>query len=391
MNFLVLNSGSSSLKFTLFSTHDLKRLFSGMATEIGSEYAEFSIDGRHVALKENSHHGALQQLVAYMKQSGFLEIALYGVGHRVVHGGALFSEATLIDHQVIKAIEDTASLAPLHNPANLEGIKIMYALMPDVPQIAVFDTAFHQSMPPFAYRYAVPQNWYTEHKVRRYGFHGTSHFHAAKTVAKTLNKSLDSLNMITLHLGNGASMTAIQAGKSVDTTMGMTPLEGLMMGTRSGDIDPAIIGYMSRMTGMSIAQIEEQLNRASGLKAVCGTSNMQAIEQNANDGMQQARDAIEMFVYRIKKYIGGYMAVLGHVDAIVFTGGIGEHSKMIRRLICEGLEGMQIHLDKMRNEMSRNFNEVERISARGIALFVIKSDEELEIAEQSMALIKQNS
>jgi acetate kinase len=242
---------------------------------------------------------------------------LLGIGHRIVHGGEVFREPTLIDDRVVAAIREMVPLAPLHNPANLIGIEVARERRPDVPQVAVFDTAFHQTMPPSAFHYALPQELYSEHHVRRYGFHGTSHNYVSKKAAEYLGKSLDTLNMITLHLGNGASATAVRKGKSVDTSMGMTPMEGLVMGTRCGDIDPAIHFYLGRSTGRTSEELEKMFNKESGLKGICGVNDMREIIQLAGSGDEHAQLAIDVYCYRIRKYIGAYFAVLGQVDAIV--------------------------------------------------------------------------
>ena len=278
-------------------------------------------------------------------------------------------------------------LAPLHNPANITGIEEAMAYAVGVPQVAVFDTAFHQTLPAHAYQYAVPQQWYTEHRVRRYGFHGTSHFYVAKQAAHYLEQSLDSLNLITLHLGNGASMTAISAGKSIDTTMGMTPLEGVMMGTRSGDLDPAIVFYLNRQ-GLSNIDIEAALNKQSGLKGVCGENDMRTVHQMAESGDQLAQLALAMYSYRIKKYIGAYTAVLGKVDALVFTGGIGEHDAWLRKQCCSELSVLGIEIDAEKNRFVQG--DLSEINQSGslVKVLVIATNEELEIAQQAECCVQ---
>jgi acetate kinase len=309
----------------------------------------------------------------------------------VVHGGEAFREPALIDEKVISTIRALSPLAPLHNPANLMGIEVALQFAPDVPQIAVFDTAFHQSVPPQAFHYALPLEFYDRHNVRRYGFHGTSHGYVAKQAALYLKRALDTLNLITLHLGNGASVTAIEKGKSVDTSMGMTPLEGLIMGTRCGDIDPAIIFYLGRKTGFSQDKIETLLNKHSGLKGICGINDMREIAGMAAEGNAPARLAIEMYCYRIKKYIGAYNAVLGDVDALVFTGGIGENAADIRARSCEGLSKMGIEVDENKNnEKTTKIREIQS-NRCSVSILVIPTDEELEIAEQTVAKILSRS
>jgi acetate kinase len=328
-----------------------------------------------------------------MKSSGLLKDVseLLGIGHRVVHGGEMFHQPTLIDDTVLEGIRKMVPLAPLHNPANLAGIEITLQHAADIPQVAVFDTAFHQSIPPHAFHYALPKELYEQLQVRRYGFHGTSHYYVAKQAAKFLNKPLSSLNLIVLHLGNGASATAIQQGLSVDTSMGMTPLEGLVMGTRSGDIDPAIPYYLSQNKAMSDKEINTMLNKESGLKGLCRENDMRAVHQKADAGDDDAQLALDIYCYRIKKYIGAYFAVLGRIDALVFTGGIGENAVYVREKTCAGLEmlGIAINPEKNRQESSA----ARDISTKGeaVSVLVIPTNEELEIAMQTMACIQENS
>ena len=269
------------------------------------------------------HREGLSMIGAALNKTGAIESlsALFAIGHRVVHGGEYFREPTLIDEEVVRKIRELIPLAPLHNPANLMGIEVALLQAPEVPQVAVFDTAFHQTIPEYAYRYAVPDAVYKEHRVRRYGFHGTSHHYVARRAADYLEKPLETLRLITLHLGNGASAAAIAYGASIDTSMGMTPLEGLIMGTRCGDIDPMIPFFLER-TGMSITAIEGMLNRDSGLKGICGANDMREIHKLADSGDSGAKLALEMYCYRIRKYIGAYSVVLGGLDAVIFTGGI---------------------------------------------------------------------
>ncbi len=316
------------------------------------------------------------------------ESELFGIGHRVVHGGELFREPTVIDDEVAAAIRRLIPLAPLHNPSNLLGIEIARTRFPGVPQVAVFDTAFHQTLPPHAFHYATPYDWYSEHRVRRYGFHGTSHHYVSKEAARYLGKAPKSPNLITLHLGNGASATAVQRGLSIDTSMGLTPLEGLVMGTRSGDIDPALHFFIMRDTGMSADELEKSLNSQGGLKGICGLNDMREIIGQAGSGNDRAKLAIEMFCYRIKKYIGAYVAVLGSVDAIVFTGGIGENSSVIREQSCEGLEHLGIAIDAAKNEQALgSITEIQKNGAP-VKVLVVRTDEEREIAQQTVHAIE---
>lgn len=300
-------------------------------------------------------------------------------GHRVVHGGEQFHKAVVIDEVVIETIASLIPLAPLHNPSNLDGIKMVKAIVPDALQIAVFDTAFHQTMPKSFYLYPLPYAWYEKYDVRRYGFHGTSHFYVAKETANYLQKPLDELNLITIHLGNGASITAIKNGKSIDTSMGFTPLEGLMMGTRSGDIDPEIIFYLEDQIGLSASDINKMLNKESGFKGVCHNSDLRVIIERANNGDAQAQLAIEMFCIRVKKYIGAYKEILGSVDAIVFTGGIGEHASLIR-------EQTLAMIDSEKNEAVDGFAEIQEVTAP-YKILVVPTNEELEIAIQCKKLV----
>jgi acetate kinase len=308
----------------------------------------------------------------------------------VVHGGESFREPTLINKKVIATIERLIPLAPLHNPANLLGIRVALEAAPHVPQVAVFDTAFHQNIPVHAFRYAIPKDLYETHHIRRYGFHGTSHYYVAKQAAALLNRKLESLNLISLHLGNGASAAAVKDGRSIDTSMGMTPLEGLIMGTRSGDIDPAIVFYLKRKTGLSRDEVESILNRQSGLKGICGVNDMRKIGELAAKGDAPARLAIEMYCYRIKKYIGAYHAILEHLDAVIFTGGIGENAGFIRAGVCEDLGHLGIEMDSQKNNRSSGKAfEIQREKSP-VRLLVIPTNEELEIAEQTVQRITSN-
>jgi acetate kinase len=293
----------------------------------------------------------------------------------------------LIDEKVMETIRELIPLAPLHNPANLLGIEAARQVFPGVPQVAVFDTAFHQSMPPHAFVYALPYSLYALYHVRRYGFHGTSHFWVAKKAAAHLGKPLKVLHLITLHLGNGASAAAIQQGVSVDTSMGMTPLEGLVMGTRSGDLDPAVPFYLRRATKMPEGDLEALLNKGSGLKGICGANDMREILQMANRGERLAQLALELYCYRIKKYIGAYFAVLGWIDAVVFTGGIGENAAPIRKQCCQGLEALGITVDDGKNEKA--YAEVLEIQRDGtpVKVLAVRTNEECEIAQQTVAAL----
>ena len=343
MRIAVINSGSSSIKFKLF---DMSKK---------SAVVDILIENIH------HHHDALDEIVSELNRQEIDFNSLDAIGHRVVHGGEDFSEPTLIDTSVIEKIRDLIPLAPLHNPANLEGIIVAKEVAPDVKQIAVFDTAFHSTMPKEAYLYAIAYEMYEKHKIRRYGFHGTSHSYVSKEAAKELNQDVNELNLITLHLGNGASACAIENGKSIDTSMGFTPLEGLVMGSRSGDIDPAIVFYMQRELALSCDEVDTVLNKKSGLIGICSENDVRKIIES-NDEKSQL--ALSMMIRRIQKYIGAYMALLGRVDAIVFTGGIGENSKYIRERVVE----------------SNLFQDIK--------VLVIKTNEELEIANECLRVLK---
>ena len=398
MKILVINSGSSSIKYCLFDMTDKTVLASGVMEQIGETQSRLTHHTRNrngemeeIAVSEPvaDHQVGFQLIGTVMGESGALEDTreLSGIGHRVVHGGEEFKEPTLIDENVIETIRRLSPLAPLHNPANLLGIEVAMQSSPQVPQVAVFDTAFHQSIPIHAFRYAIPQDLYEAHQVRRYGFHGTSHAYVTKQAAKVLGQPLNALNLITLHLGNGASAAAVKGGKSIDTSMGMTPLEGLIMGTRCGDIDPAIIFYLKRKTGLARDAVETILNKDSGLKGICGVNDMRKIEELARSGNSQAQLAIDMVCYRIKKYIGAYYAVLGRLDVLVFTAGIGEKSPLIRAGTCRGLSHLGIEVDPERNnQKSKKAFEIQSRDST-VKILVIPTNEELEIAEQTVTCI----
>ena len=398
MNLLVINTGSSSIKNQLFDMTRHEARVAGLLDRIGESescLAHMRLNGcgqqrRDVACRSVAdHREGLAWIVEALKGSGHIASAddLVAVGHRVVHGGEAFHEPVLIDAAVMEVIEQMVPLAPLHNPSNLIGIQVALDLFPGVPQVAVFDTAFHQTMPAKAFRYALPNAVYHEQRVRRYGFHGTSHHFVAKAAAAFLGAEISALNLITLHLGNGCSAAAIAGGRSIDTSMGMTPLEGLLMGTRCGDLDPAIPFYLQREAGLAPEAVEEMLNRSSGLKGLCGASDMREIHRLADAGDASAGLARKMFAYRVKKYIGAYSAVLGRVDAIVFTGGIGENDHWIRWASCDGMANLGILLDAARN---RNANAgIDLISSAGskVAVLKVPTDEELEIARSALAVV----
>jgi acetate kinase len=402
MKILVINSGSSSIKYQLFDMGQKSVLASGLLEQIGEPESRLAHQthsaggGMEETVIEEpiaDHQEGFRLITAVLRKAGDIRDAaeLSGIGHRVVHGGEEFKAPTIIDQKVIDAIRNLIPLAPLHNPANLLGIEVTMETAPQVPQVAVFDTAFHQSIPVHAFRYAIPQNFYETHQVRRYGFHGTSHHYVARQAAKFLKRPLKSLSLITLHLGNGASAAAIKSGKSIDTSMGMTPLEGLIMGTRSGDIDPAIVFYLGRKTGLDRDAVESVLNNNSGLKGICGVNDMRRIGKLAGAGNPQARLAIEMVCYRIKKYIGAYYAVLGSLDALIFTGGIGENAAFIRAGACLGLSHLGIEVDaEKNNRRSAEAFEIQNTNSP-VNVLVIPTNEELQIAEETVATLKRNS
>jgi len=341
MKVLVLNSGSSSVKYQLFHGGDWRVLAAGSISRIGEAQSELEaswtnadgdLESRRESMRIPGHQEGLERIAVGLKERGVLAdlSELRAVGHRVVHGGEAFHCPTLIDDKVTSAIRDMIPLAPLHNPANLAGIEVARRLFPGVAQVAVFDTAFHQTMPAASYRYAIPEYLYREHRVRRYGFHGTSHHYVAKRTAAFLGKPLAECNLITLHLGNGASATAIRNGRSVDTSMGLTPLEGLVMGTRCGDIDPAIHFYLAEHLSLDQDALDDLLNRKSGLLGLCGANDMREIHRRAYEGDERAKLAIDVFCHRLRKYLGAYYAEQGRVDAVVFNGGIGENNAEVR-------------------------------------------------------------
>jgi len=391
MKILVLNSGSSSIKFQLFSMEKHEVLCHGLIEKIGEKLGHFKIKFGEKELQKDEnikdHSFGLSILQEVLVEEGILKNfdELGGVGHRVVHGGDFFDRAVLVNDEVVRKIEELSSLAPLHNPVNLLGIKALAKEYPKLKQVAVFDTAFHQTLPKTAYIYALPYEQYTKNHVRRYGFHGTSHSFVAKEAAKKLGKDMDEANLITIHLGNGDSITAIKNGKSIDTSMGLTPLEGLVMGTRCGDIDPAIIFYLSRKLGLNIDELDKMLNKQSGLKGICGDNDMREIEKRVKAKDEMAKLALEIFCYRVKKYIGAYSVAIGKVDAIVFTGGIGENSSTVREMVCEGLEdSLGIELD---TEKNLNHSDIISKDSSKIKIFVIPTNEELEIAQQCYKIV----
>ena len=397
MKVLVINTGSSSIKYQLFEMPAGKVLCSGLVEKIGETSGKITQkkDGgntKHVEELVLKDHSAGMKRVAELltdKKYGVIEdtAEVELVGHRVVHGGEAFSKTTFIDDAVMKTIDKLSGLAPLHNPPNRVGIEVAKKVFSNARQVAVFDTAFHQTIPEKAYRYAIPEELYREHGVRLYGFHGTSHRYVTKQAAQFLEKPLSEVNLITIHLGNGASMAAIRNGQSVDTSLGMTPMDGLVMGTRSGSIDPGVIFYLSETVGLSVGEIKRILNSESGVKGLAGDNDMRNIEDRAESGDKSAMLALEIYAYRIKKFIGAYMAVLGRVDALVFTAGIGENSPLIRRMSLEGLDSMGIDVDLDANDFKGKKRDISSSDSK-VRVLVIPTDEELEIAQQAFNLVQ---
>jgi acetate kinase len=381
---LVLNSGSSSIKYRLFDmAQDRRVLASGLIERIGER------PGGTGQPSIPDHREAMAEIVRRLEASGDLadERDLSAIGHRVVHGGEAFSAAVVVDEVVIEAIREAVPLAPLHNPPNLLGLEVCRERWPEVPQVAVFDTAFHQTLPPEAYRYALPEDCYSRFRIRRYGFHGTSFAYLAKRVAAHLGRPPESLNLIALHLGNGASACAIRGGRSVDTSMGLTPLAGLMMGTRCGDLDPGVVLHLLEEIGLPVEDVARLLNKDSGLKGVAGSNDMRDVLTRAAGGDERARLAIAMYGYRLRKYIGAYFAVLGRVDALAFTGGIGEHAAPIRREVCDPLGHFGIALDHGANESAGGGIAEIQASGAAVKILVVPADEELEIARQTAEVV----
>jgi acetate kinase len=387
VNILVINSGSSSIKYQLINARDERRIATGLIERIGEGQARLTQrwggDQEHGAeVAAPDHRSGLAEIFALLGRTGVLDdvSALAGIGHRVVHGGDRFVAPELIDAQMLGELRALSDLAPLHNPANLTGIEVARELAGGVPQVAVFDTAFHRTLPDRAGLYALPRDLQRRHRIRRYGFHGTSHQYVAKAAAGHLGRPLEALRMITLHLGNGASATAIVNGQSVDTSMGFTPLEGLVMGTRCGDLDASLPAYIAEREGLDGEGVARILNRESGLKGLCGNGDMREVERRAGTGDESAELALEMFCYRLRKYIGAYFAVLGGLDALVFTAGIGENSAWVRARTCAGLEALGIAVDSARNGAPADGIREISPAPGSVRVLVVPTDEELEIA-----------
>jgi acetate kinase len=390
---LVLNSGSSSVKFGLLAPGGGERVMGGIGERLGTSEALlrvqwFPAEAVEERLLDGTYRAVITRVMDQLAEAGHGGVRLLGAGHRVVHGGERFAASVRVDDAVISAVRSFSHLAPLHTPANLAGIEAVRAVLPELPQVAVFDTAFHQTMAPHAFRYAVPEEWYLRHGVRRYGFHGTSHRFVSEQAASMLGRPLHELRLVTAHLGNGCSATAVRDGVSVDTTMGLTPLEGLVMGTRSGDVDPGLLGYLAGRTGMNVDELTRALNVDSGLQGLSGVgSDMRTVVAAAADGHEQAKLALEVFVHRLSKAIAGLVVGLGRLDAVVFTGGIGENSAVVRSQVLSRLGFLGLAADVEANA-DHGRQTGGRISVAGPVLaLVVATDEELLIARDTARVI----
>lgn len=396
-NVLVINCGSSSLKYQLMEMDGETQRAKGLIERIGLAQGihTFSPAGNPALTEElpiPDHARACELVLAALlhPEHGVLESLgqISAIGHRVVHAGERYSASVVITDDVIDALRECVPLAPLHNPANITGIEAALSVLPGVPQVGVFDTAFHQTMPDMAYIYPIPYHLYTEHRIRRYGFHGTSHRYVTARAAQMLERDIADLNFISCHLGNGASVAAVRGGKSVDTSMGLTPLEGLMMGTRSGDIDPALVGFLSRTLDLDLSGVEKILNKESGLLGISGiSSDLRDVEREYAKGNDRARLAMETYAYHIRKYIGAYAVALGRVDAIIFTAGVGEHASLIREWACKGLDAIGAALDPFKNATRHDESIISKSSSR-VRIMIVPTNEELMIARDTAQLVR---
>lgn len=397
MKILVINCGSSSLKYQLIDMTDEGVLAKGLVERIGIEGAKIKHDTtgkERVVIEEpmNDHKRALELVLGVLvdKEHGALESMdeIGAVGHRVVHGGEDFASSVIINEAVMNALNKNIELAPLHNPPNIMGIEACKELMPNIPMVGVFDTAFHQTIPAENYIYPIPYEFYEKYKIRRYGFHGTSHKYVSLRAAEILGRDVKDLNIVTCHLGNGSSVTAIEGGKSIDTSMGFTPLEGLAMGTRSGDIDPAIIPFLMDKEGMTFDEVNNMLNKKSGVLGISGlSSDFRDLEIAAEEGNERAKLALQVFTNRVKKYVAAYAAQMCRIDVLVFTAGIGENSDVIRKMVCEGLECLNIRIDNELNKV-RGKEAVINKDLASATIMVIPTNEELMIARDTLELVK---
>ncbi len=399
MLILVINSGSSSLKYKLYQMKTETILAAGLVERIGSSNGNAVIshqikDGDKIKLEQkvNNHNEALKAVLEYLTygETGLLKSLdeIKAVGHRVLHGGEIYSSAIIVGDEELANIESLKELGPLHMPPNIMGIKACQELMPDTPQIAVFDTAFHQTMPRSSFLYALPYEYYEKYQIRRYGFHGTSHRYVSNRSAQILGKNLAKLKMITLHLGNGSSIAAIKDGKCYDTSMGFTPLEGLVMGTRCGDIDPAIVPFLENALKLTPTEVDNLMNKKSGLLGMTGFSDMRDIQKAREDGNERAQDVYGIFIHRLIKYIGSYYAALGGLDVLVFTAGIGENDYVIRADVCKSLAHLGIEFDDKKNDGSRGKEIIISKPRSKVTVMVVPTNEELLIARDSYELIK---
>jgi len=397
MNILVINSGSSSIKYQLLEMPEGKIYAKGIVDKIGlhgSYILNDRDDGDHVKLEGNiiDHQMGIEYILGIISSKKHGSIKSFGeidaVGHRVVHGGEAFHSSVLINKKVIEKLEECVDLAPLHNPANLKGIYAMQELLPDVLQIGAFDTAFHQTMPPYAFMYAIPYSLYSKYSIRRYGFHGTSHRYVSQRACEILEVDFKKQKIVTCHLGNGASMAAIQNGKSIDTSMGLTPVEGLIMGTRSGDLDLGVLTYVMKKEAIGNTTANTLINKFSGMLGISGvSSDMREIEQAAEDGNERAKLALDMYTYRIRKYIGAYATAMGGIDILVFTGGVGENSKMVRMNVCANLDFIGIEMDPEKNDTRGKEAKICSVESR-VKVLVVPTNEELVIAQDTMKFVK---
>ena len=397
MNILVINCGSSSLKYQLINSDTEAVLAKGLCERIGIEGSQITYQPaggeKEVTVSPMpTHTQAIQMVLDALtnEKNGVIKSLdeVGAVGHRVVHGGENFTSSTLLTEEAMKAIEECNDLAPLHNPANLIGIRACQELMPNTPMVAVFDTAFHQTMPEEAYLYGLPYEYYEKYKVRRYGFHGTSHSFVSKKAAELAGKPYEDLKIIVCHLGNGASLSAVDHGKSVDTSMGLTPLEGLIMGTRSGDMDPAIMEYIAKKENLDIAGVMNVLNKKSCILGISGvSSDFRDIESAANEGNERAAKALKTFNYRVIKYIGAYAAAMNGVDIIAFTAGLGENDKNMRKAVCEHLSYLGVKIDDKANDV-RGVDRIISTPDSAVQVMIVPTNEELAIASETLALVK---
>lgn len=399
MKVLVLNTGSSSIKYQFIETADRKVLAKGSVERIGMKGAILNHqrhDGDKVKIVGEivDHQAGVEYILAILLSTNHGVIKdrseIEAVGHRVVHGGEKFTGSVLINPPVMETLQECIELAPLHNPHNIKGIQACQRLLPGVPMVGVFDTAFHHAIPDYAYMYGLPQVLYKRYAIRRYGFHGTSHFYVSRRAAEVLGKPIEALNMITCHLGNGCSMAAVKGGVSIDTSMGFTPVEGLLMGTRSGDLDPAAILHIMGQEELSLGETNAMLNKHSGLVGISGvSSDMREIIQEMNNGHKGARLAFEVFCYRVKKYLGAYAAAMGGLDAVVFTGGIGENASAVRAASLSNLEYMGLKVDPAANAEPRHDERAIQTADSRVAVLVIPTNEELVIAMDTDRIVKE--